>query len=189
MKLLNILSFAHSLLENVVRPGDQAIDCTVGNGHDTTFLAKLVGEHGHVYGFDIQKQAVTNTYERLKGDNLHERVTLFHASHEHIHTHISTQNKQLKAAIFNLGYLPGGNKEIVTKPSSTIEAIKAIFQIIQKEGMIVLVIYPGHKEGQKEKEEVLAYIKSMDQRIANVLKYEFINQINDPPFVIAIEKK
>ena len=49
LKLDRILPYARILLEKAVSPGDIAIDATAGNGHDTLFLAKLVGENGHVY--------------------------------------------------------------------------------------------------------------------------------------------
>lgn len=190
MNVLGILPFARFLMENALKPGDHAIDCTVGNGHDTAFLAKLVGANGHVFGFDIQEEAISNSTERLYQEKLNERVTLFHISHEHVLTTIPEQSRnKVKAAIFNLGYLPGGDKSVVTKPSSTVAAIKALLNMMPKGGTIVLVIYHGHEEGQKEKDYVLAFAKQVDQRLAHVLKYEFINQANHPPFVIALEKR
>lgn len=188
--MLGIIPFAHSLLENSITDGDFAVDCTVGNGHDTQLLAKLVGYTGYVYGFDVQEEAITKTKRRLTSSDLNERVTLFHCSHEHIFDTIPKENhKKIKAAIFNLGYLPGGNKDIVTKPASTLTAIESLLSMLPKNGVIVLVIYHGHEEGKKEKEAILSYVKNVDQQKANVLKYGFINQINNPPFVIAIKKK
>ncbi len=188
--MLSVLKFAHSLLEQTIQSGDHVIDGTVGNGHDTVFLAKLVGPHGHVYGFDIQKTAIINTSLRLKEQQLEQCVTLFQHSHEQVIDWLpKASSEKIKAAIFNLGYLPGGDKSIVTKPSSTIKAAQSIFNLLQVGGIIVLVIYPGHEEGRKEKDYVLSYVKTIDQQLANVLKYEFINQVNEPPFVIGIEKR
>ena len=93
------------------------------------------------------------------------------------------------AAIFNLGYLPKGDKSIVTKPETTIQAIESIFKLLSTEGIIVLVIYHGHEEGQIERDELLKYLENFDQSKAHILKYQFINQVNHAPFICAIEKR
>lgn len=41
-----------------LKPGDRAVDGTVGNGWDTLKLCELVGPAGKGYGFDIQEEAV-----------------------------------------------------------------------------------------------------------------------------------
>ncbi|MCZ0755192.1 class I SAM-dependent methyltransferase [Anoxybacillus sp. J5B_2022] len=190
MKLARILPFARSLLDLAVQPGDIAVDATVGNGHDTLYLAERVGKNGHVFGFDIQTQAIENTAKRLQEHAVYEQVTLFHASHdtliEKIPTHV---HGRITGAIFNLGYLPGGDKQIVTKPASTIRAVEQLLDIMVPEGIIVLVIYHGHPEGAIERDAVLSYVATIDQQRAHVLRYQFINQINHPPFIVAIEKR
>jgi predicted methyltransferase len=190
MKVHGILPFARFLLEQAVRPGDIAVDCTVGNGHDTLFLAQLVGEEGIIYGFDIQEQAITQTTNRLKEHNVFTRCELFLKGHEQVRKVISEQDyPRLKGAIFNLGYLPGGDKSVVTQATSTLAAVSALLEMMPSGGIIVLVIYHGHEEGKNEKNSVLSFVEQIDQRLAHVLKYEFINQVNDPPFVVAIEKR
>ncbi|MED3646839.1 class I SAM-dependent methyltransferase [Halalkalibacterium halodurans] len=190
MNLLGVLPFARFLLQNVLTPGSIAVDGTTGNGHDTVFLAKLVGETGHVYGFDVQDQAIHQTNKRVKELGFPERVTLFHASHEQVATLIPPdQHPNIKAAIFNLGYLPGSDKTIVTKPESTITAIKKLLSIMPSGALIVLVIYHGHEEGKIEKTALESFVTDLDQTTVHVLRYEFINQVNDPPFIIAIEKR
>lgn len=190
MNLKRVLPFAHSLLEQIVVHGDITIDATVGNGNDTVLLAKLVGEQGKVYGFDIQQQAIENTKNRLNEHQLLQRVVLLQQSHADI-VNIIPKNEygKIKAAIFNLGYLPGGDKKIVTTPNTTIKAIKQLLSIMPSSGMIILVVYHGHREGQIERDELLQYVTSIDQKQAHVLKYQFLNQINHAPFIIAIEKK
>ncbi|WP_100405167.1 class I SAM-dependent methyltransferase [Bacillus solitudinis] len=189
MKLRGVLPFARFLLEEVLEPGDIAIDCTAGNGHDSVFLAKLVPA-GHVYSFDIQIEAIENTRTRLEEHDLSHRVTLIHEGHETVKQHIPVSDySKVHAAIFNLGYLPGGDKTIVTEPSSTIQAIDSLLTFMPRGGTIVLVIYHGHEKGKIEKEYVEAYTESLDQQHVHVLKYQFINQDQSPPFVIAIEKR
>lgn len=190
MKLERILPFARSLLSLAVEEGDITVDATMGNGHDTTFLANLVGNTGQVYAFDIQEQAISSTKEKLKKEQLIKQVTLCHTSHENISNIIPQElHGKVTGAIFNLGYLPGGDKNIVTLPDSTIEAIRQLLSIMKVEGIIVLVIYHGHKEGKLEKDKVLSFIEEIPQEEAHVLHYGFINQKNDPPFIIAIEKR
>ncbi|WP_453994299.1 class I SAM-dependent methyltransferase [Bacillus nitroreducens] len=190
MKLDRILPFARNLLRLAVTEGDYAVDATIGNGHDTTMLAELVGETGQVFGFDIQQEAIEQTTARLKDQELYERVCLFHKSHNQLLTMIPDEvHGKIAGAIFNLGYLPGGNKEIVTKPDSTIEAIEQLLTIMKVEGIIVLVIYHGHKEGAVERDRLMEYCTNLDQNQAHVLMYRFMNQKNNPPFIIAIEKR
>ncbi|OZI11155.1 rRNA methyltransferase [Bacillaceae bacterium SAS-127] len=190
MNLDGILPFARKLLEETVTDGSIAIDATLGNGNDTLFLAKLVGDNGHVFGFDVQELALTNTKARLEEHQLSNRATLFSCGHEHVAASIPENfHGNVSGAIFNLGYLPKGDKTIVTKPDTTITAVEQIFSMLLSGGIIVLVIYHGHEEGAVEKEELLKYVATLDQQQAHVLQYQFINQANQPPFIVAIEKR
>ncbi|PLS02004.1 class I SAM-dependent methyltransferase [Neobacillus cucumis] len=190
MKMERILPFAKSLLKNSVTHGDFVVDATLGNGHDTVFLANLVGEHGKVYGFDVQKEAIEATKNRLSEQNLTDRVTIFHEGHEQIFEKIPVEmHGKITGAIFNLGYLPGGDKTIVTHSKTTIAAIEQLLAIMASEGIIILVIYHGHEQGAVERDALLDYCQKLDQKTAHVLQYQFINQQNNPPFIIAIEKR
>jgi 16S rRNA C1402 N4-methylase RsmH len=190
LKVLGILPFARQLLVNAVTNGDRVIDGTAGNGHDTLFLAELVGESGHVYSFDIQETAINKTKERLIDHEAYSRVSLFQKGHEEaINVIPEPEHGNIAAAIFNLGYLPGGDKSIVTKPETTVKALTDILSILKKGGIIVLVIYHGHEEGRKEKDQLLEYVSTIDQLKAHVLTYQFLNQKNNPPFIIAVEKR
>ncbi|MDR7000483.1 class I SAM-dependent methyltransferase [Neobacillus niacini] len=190
MKLERILPFAKQLLTKAVKPGDIAVDATLGNGHDTQFLAELVGETGKVYGFDVQENAIAASRDRLSQQAMLDRVTLFHTGHENIKQKIPAADYgRIKGAIFNLGYLPGSDKTVVTKPVTTIAAVKQLLDIMEPEGIIILVIYHGHSEGALERDALLEYCQKLDQKSAHVLMYQFINQQNNPPFIVAIEKR
>ncbi len=190
MKLKGILPFARILLEQALKPGDTAVDATAGNGHDSCYLAELVGTTGHVYSFDVQEQAIESTRERLRSQELLDRVSLHQTGHEHAVDHIQSAHvSSLKAAIFNLGYLPGGDKQITTQAQTTIKAITRLFEVMSSESVIVLVIYHGHPEGAVEKDDVLHFVEQLPQDKAHVLRYGFINQKNAPPFIVAIEKR
>lgn len=185
MVLQRVLQYAKHLLSQAVTEGEIAVDATSGNGHDTLFLAELVGESGHVYSFDIQEQAIDNTKNRLTEHGLLHRTTLILDGHENIEKYV---HDEIAGAIFNLGYLPGANHEIITKGQTTISAIQQILARLKVGGMIVLVVYYGHVGGVSERDELLNYVKQLPQKYVQVAKYEFLNQKNNPPFVIALEK-
>ena len=190
MKLDHVLPFAKSLIEKALAPGDIAVDGTVGNGYDTQFLAEVVGENGKVYGFDIQADAIAATTARLEQHQFLDRVVLFQTGHEAVADRIPKEDyPKIKAAIFNLGYLPGSDKSITTNAATTIAAVNSLLEIMAPEGIIILVIYHGHPQGAIERDELLAYCQNFDQKKAHVLQYQFINQQNNPPFILAIEKR
>ncbi|MCD8914839.1 class I SAM-dependent methyltransferase [Staphylococcus simulans] len=180
-----ILPFAKSLIQSHINSKSTVIDATCGNGHDTLFLAQHV-PNGHVYGFDIQAEAIEAAKEKVAD---FDNTTLIHDGHENVAKHIKAADLPVDAAIFNLGYLPKGDKHIVTTSETTIQAIEAIFEMLSTEGIIVLVIYPGHPEGLVESETVFQYLQNFDQQKAHILQYGFINQQNNPPYICAIEKR
>lgn len=189
MSLLGILPYTRSILEAVIKPGDTVMDATMGNGLDSLFLAKLVGSTGKVFAYDIQKEALLKTKQRLLEAGCLEQVELLLKGHQHVTDELATLEAPIAAAMFNLGYRPGGDTSIVTKPDTTIEAVRAIASSLKKGGLITLVIYSGHEEGQLEKDQLLAELTSWNQREFDVLQYRFINQINNPPFLVAIQKR
>lgn len=185
MKLQRVLQYAQFLLKETVHPGDIVVDATAGNGYDTAFLAQLAGNEGHVYAFDVQQQAISSTEERVREAGLENRVTAILDGHEHVAKHVL---KPVQAAIFNLGYLPGSDHEIITTPSTTLKAIQDLLQLLKVGGMIILVVYHGHHGGKEERDALIEYVSTLPQKYIHVLRYEFINQKNDPPFIIALEK-
>ncbi|WDV05959.1 tRNA (mnm(5)s(2)U34)-methyltransferase [Lysinibacillus irui] len=185
MKLQRVLQYAQWLLKDSIAVGDTVVDATAGNGHDTLFLAQLVGDKGQVYAFDVQKEAVDATLHRLLDHGLEHRALVLNKGHEEVSNFV---HKPVAAAIFNLGYLPGSNHDIITQPTTTIQAIEDLLKLLKIGGLIVLVIYHGHPGGKEERDSVIDYVSKLPQKYVHVLKYEFLNQQNDPPFVIALEK-
>ena len=185
MKLQRVLQYAQTLLKSAVTEGDIAVDATAGNGHDTLFLAQLVGDDGFVYAFDVQKQAVDATLHRLLDNALEHRALVLKDGHENVAKYV---NKPVAGAIFNLGYLPGSDHEVITRPNTTIQALESLLKLLKIGGIIVLVIYHGHEGGKEERDEVIRFVSELPQKYIHVLRYEFLNQKNDPPFVIALEK-
>lgn len=185
MKLQRVLQYAQFLLKETVETGDIVVDATAGNGYDTTFLAQLVGENGHVFAFDVQQQAIESTNKRLTEAGMANRVSTILDGHENVVQYVQ---QPISAAIFNLGYLPGSEHQIITKPNTTLQAIESLLKLLKVGGMIVLVVYYGHEGGKEERDQVIEYVSNLPQKKVHVLRYEFINQKNDPPFIIALEK-
>lgn len=186
--MLSIISFAHSLLEETVQPGDQVIDATCGNGNDTYLLSTLVEETGIVYACDIQEQAIATTKEIMQK---HQRHNVYYIldSHSKLTAHLpKSAEGNIAAVIFNLGYLPKSDKTIITQPDTTSRAINELLPYLKKQGRLILVIYHGHEGGSAEKSAVLKLAQELDQKCYQVLQYQFINQQNTPPFIVAIEK-
>lgn len=186
--LLSAVDFSHKLLNDTVCHGDLVIDATVGNGSDTVLLATLVGPDGKVIGFDVQKQAIENTKQKLLLAGLTDQVTLLHQGHETL-TDVLADHAEIGGAVFNLGYLHGSDKMIITQKDSTISAVSALLPKLRIGSYILLVVYSGHPGGMAEKNALLEYVSGLNQALFKVLQYGFINQINHPPILIAIEKK
>jgi predicted methyltransferase len=184
-RLPRLTEMAHRLLMERVKEGDTVVDATAGNGHDTVFLAQLVGEDGRVHAYDIQAAAIEATAARLEQAGLRERVMLHHTSH----ADIAVLSEPLQAVVFNLGYLPGSDKTIITQATSTLQAVQAALAKLVPGGMVLLVIYRGHPGGEEEAAAIEAYVKKLEVSEFLVLKYEYINPNNLPPYILAIEKK
>ena len=186
MVLFNALDYSHELLQKALKPGDRALDATAGNGHDTAFLAELVGKKGQVISLDIQNKAIQNTEKLLREKELKNRVELIQGDHSQIET---LTCGPFQAAAFNLGYLPRSDKEIVTQPEKTLVALEKTMEMVSPGGIITVVAYWGHCEGRKEVEVLEEFLPSLDQKKVSVLRYSFINQAGNPPILYALEMK
>lgn len=143
---LSVLNFVKRTIDLSVKDKDIVIDMTVGNGNDTLYLCDKV-KNGHVFGFDIQECGINNTKLLLKD---YKNVTLINDSHTNLLQHLNEYKHKVSLILFNLGYLPNGDKSITTDAKSTIEAIKNSLELLNDKGVILVVVYPGHEEGLKE---------------------------------------
>lgn len=177
-----ILDFVHKLLSETVQPSDVCVDATCGNGNDTIHLAGLVGPGGKVYAFDIQEEAINHTKALCKE---FKNIIYILDSHEYINNYIS---EQIKAVVFNLGYLPKGNKEITTTSSTTLKTIESLLpRVISESLMIIIVVYPGHPEGKKESETLQSFLRDLDKHQYLITKYENFNW-DLSPYVLTISQ-
>lgn len=176
---------AHFYLEPLLKEGDIAVDATCGNGFDTLYMAKKVGPAGQVYAFDIQDGALRATYKRLKEEGLEDRVTLIKAGHEFMDRYLSSP---VKAVIYNLGYLPGGDHNITTRAETTLLSFAQALKIIKPGGLIAITMYPGHAAGEEEKEGLLAASKALAKDKFSALHLKLLNRARKPPELLLVEK-
>ena len=154
----------HEVISATILPGDCAIDATIGNGHDTLFLSNAVGATGHVIGFDIQPQAIASTEETLRKANAPSRVTLINESHSNLSNYIPEEcNHKIRAAMFNLGYLPGSDKTVVTNSRETLSGVSQACQLIAPGGAVSIMAYPGHSGGKEESDAVIRFVEALDR--------------------------
>ena len=177
--------WAEELIRQAVEPGARVIDATMGNGYDTQWLAELVGESGHVYGFDIQLEAVNRTRDRLAAAGLENRATLFHAGHEHI---AELVGEPVDAAVFNLGWLPGTDKALRTRAETTLTALNAALDRLKEGALMTICVYPGHPEGRDELDRLIAWGRALPGEKYDVMARAYLNQSGDPPVLIAVKK-
>lgn len=184
------LEFAKKELQNIVLKGDTTIDATLGNGHDTLFLANLVGEHGRVLSVDIQEEAIISTKIRLEESTCNSTsVVLVQGNHAELkQIAISNGVKSARAIMFNLGYLPGGDKSIITQMETSLKALEAATQLLCEGGVITVMCYPGHTGGREEVEAVMQWGKSLPRDKYKVFKYEYWNAPNNPPLLLMVQK-
>ncbi len=176
---------AHLLLRQVVKAGDRVVDATCGNGKDTLLLAELVGETGQVWAFDIQSEALERTHQRLDAAGLADRVTLLACGHETLATLVPSL---VCAVIFNLGWLPGGDRAIITEPATTLPALEGALQILDEGGLLLITCYPGHAGGDRETETVLTWATALDAQRFHVWRMGQLNVDQSAPFCLLVQK-
>ncbi|MEI6334936.1 MAG: class I SAM-dependent methyltransferase [Methylococcaceae bacterium] len=164
MQRISLVSTAHNLIKEVLHAGAIAIDATVGNGHDTLFLVEQVSPSGKVFGFDIQQAAIESTHQKCLQTHHPECLTLIHASHADMADRIPAHHHgTISVIMFNLGYLPGGDKTIITCTDSTITALQSASQLLSNQGIITVMAYPGHSGGDLETAQVENWCEQLDK--------------------------
>jgi hypothetical protein len=177
------LEVAHFFWQRHLRPGDSVVDATCGNGHDTLFLANLLAQGGVFAGklwvYDIQDIALQRAQERLPA-SWSANIEWINACHSKLG---SRGEANLRLVVYNLGYLPGGDKEVTTLWPTTFLSLQAAMQHLLPGGALSLTCYPGHNQGQVEEEELLRLLPSLDPQQWRVWHYRCLNKVRSPSFI------
>lgn len=158
------------------------VDCTCGNGYDTLWLAERCKK---VYSFDIQEEALESA-GKLLAEYDKSNVIFIKDSHEYIKKYVEESPSVI---LFNLGFLPSGDKEITTKADTSLKAIKVALEILTVGGLISITLYPGHEEGKRELDLILEWAKGLDSKTYHCVFANMINQSDRAPQVLWITKK
>ena len=187
----NLLKTAHQLASEAVAAGDVVMDTTVGNGHDTLFLTSLVGAGGQVIGFDIQQQAIESATKRLTAEGvIMNSVMLHQESHAQMKQMVGDDLLgKVACVMFNLGYLPGADKSIITQLESTLSALQQATEYLKSGGLLSVMCYPGHAGGDREAAEVKKWMMSLPREEFTVDHYVRNESRESTPFLLVAHKK
>lgn len=180
-----VLSFAHDCVRDALSPGGVALDATAGNGHDTLALARGVQPNGRVFAFDIQQTALDATSRRLDAAGLIDTITLLEASHDTMADSLpSDVHGTVDAIMFNLGYLPGSDKTVITRPATTVPALHQALTLLRPGGVLTVVVYRGHDGGAEEARAVTEWAKRLDPSTVQVHSYRTLNRTAAPELLV-----
>lgn len=180
---LNTLGLSHQFIAAHVKPGDHCIDATAGRGRDTLFLCRLVGETGRVTALDIQSAAVEATRALLAAEGCRQ-AQVIQDCHSHIAAYAPPDS--LAAVMFNFGWLPGGDHTRFSRGETSVAAVAAALPLLRPGGVMSLCIYHGRENGVAERDALLAFLQTVDNRAYTVIRGNFLNRTGDVPIPVFI---
>ena len=149
---------------------NMAIDATLGNGYDTVFLANY---YKKVIGLDIQELAIKRSSQKVKDlTNVELHLEDFNNIHKYNYANL---------IVFNLGFLPGSNKEVKTQDYTSNEAILKAYSIL--DGTLIVACYIQHEGGYEE------YLKLIDTLKNNNISYILEDDFDNKEKLIIIKKE
>ncbi|MEC7838837.1 MAG: class I SAM-dependent methyltransferase [Chlamydiota bacterium] len=181
------LDVSHAYICEIINVGDIAVDATCGNGHDTLFLAEwcLSESSGAVYSIDIQSSAIEeakrNTEQNI-AEGIKKRIHYLQQCHSSFPTEICSGS--VKVVMYNLGYLPGGNKSLTTQVDTTIKSIRAALDLVTPGGIICVTCYPGHQEGENEEKAILKFVSELDPKQWSCCHHRWCNRTKSPSLLL-----
>lgn len=183
----SLLEYAHEIVRSHLKPGDLAVDATLGNGHDMLFLTRCVGQQGRVFGFDIQTNAIDTARQRLQDAGIEAGAyCLLSDSHANMARYVFGE---VRAVMFNLGYLPGGDKSIITRPGTTLQALSVAMELLGSGGILTVMCYPGHDGGNEESGLVTDWLVRMAPASGELRGYCRAGASASAPFLWVMTKK
>lgn len=181
------LDLSKQYFEKLLQRGDLVIDATCGNGHDTYFLASkfLTEDEGTLYALDIQTQALESAKRKITenfSEKIVQRIHFLKRCHSTFPEEIIENS--VKLIVYNLGYLPHGDKTITTFSSTTLTSIENALKLISEAGAISITCYPGHPAGEIEEKNLLNFASQLDPYKFIVCHHRFINRDKAPSLLI-----
>lgn len=180
--MTGILQLAKDRLAESANPQGTYVDFTMGRGRDTLFLCRLAPQ-GRVYAFDIQQAALDQTAELLFQNGV-ANATLILDNHDRFNDYVPGE---IDGGLFNLGFLPGGDRSVTTQRGSTSAAVRLAMQALKRGGALGVAVYPGHEEGRLEGEALQCYFAGVDKKEFDVFIYRLLN-VPDAPYMMILER-
>ena len=184
---LNSLGLTHRFMADHIRQGDVCIDATAGGGRDTLFLCRLVGDTGRVIAMDIQADAVAQTTALLTAEGCIHRATVVQDCHSRMGQYAAPES--VAGIMFNFGWLPGGDHTTFSHADTSIAAVAAGLELLRPGGVMTLCIYYGRENGTAERDAILAWLPTVDNRRYTVIRGDFTNRTGDVPIPVFIIKE
>ena len=184
---LNSLGLTHRVMARCIQPGDFCIDATAGKGRDTLFLCRLVGDEGRVLALDIQPEAVTQTEALLRAEGVSHIGRVVQDCHSHLGDYAEPES--VDGIMFNFGWLPGGDHRVFSQADTSVAAVQAALPLLRPGGVMSLCIYHGRDNGTAERDALLAFLSTVDNRRYTVMVTEFANRTGDIPIPVFIVKE
>jgi len=181
---IDLTARAQAWLEPVLAPGGTALDATCGNGHDTLFLARAVAQGGTVHAFDVQAAAIERSRRRLDAATTGATLQWYRRDHAGLGGLLA--GVRLDAAMFNLGWLPRSDSDIITTPAATTAALTAALALLRPGARMTVICYRGHAGGAREAAAVQAWLESAAARL---LAREPDSPVPGAPVLYAIEPR
>lgn len=181
------LDLAHQYWRELLSSEDCAIDATCGNGHDALFLARC--GPARIHAIDIQQAALEKTEALIRADLGEESLKKI-SFHQQCHSSFPNEIPAGSVAlvVYNLGYLPHGDKTVTTMTSTTIQSLQAALELLQEGGVVSVTCYPGHLEGEREEAELLAFSAKLAPSLWSCCHHRWINR-NSAPSLLLIQRK
>ena len=132
-----------------------------------------------LFCMDLQTQAIENTRQKVPD------AFFFHQCHSNFPQ--EALSPKLKLIVYNLGYLPGGDKSLTTRVSSTKQSVKRALEVLPNGGALSITFYPGHAEGKDELDTILPYLAALPSTAFTVTKHSWINRKNAPLLVFVFK--
>ena len=179
--MVDLLELHKYFLQPHFKDGCAAADFTMGNGNDTLWLCRQMRGRGRVYAFDVQTQALQNTFARLNGEDAFHDCRLILDSHSNLKRYIK---EPICVGMFNLGFLPGGNKLRTTMRQTTLKAVDDCMELLCPDGALLIAVYPGHEEGYLEGEMLRAHFRGVSRFVYGISEFHIVNSPASPFFYL-----
>lgn len=182
------IDLAHMYWKQLLTPGSCVVDATCGNGYDTLALSQMVlseKRDGCVIAIDKQQQAL-DAARQLLAIHLPNKKLSHIFFYQQCHSSFPNQiaKESVSLIVYNLGYLPGGDKHLTTLSATTIQSLEAALPLIMPGGAVSVTCYPGHDTGKLEEEAVLKFASTLDPQQWSCCHHRWVNRRNAPSLLL-----